>query len=222
MRKNQTKAAQGAQVNANQVINTTNLVQEELKAIQAQEAQEAQEVKAAEVVKEDKEAAKKFPSLKSEANKEAKEYTRSPKFCLNVVKEMFDDKDGKMRVYILDLGYTAKMFKDLNWQVLPIKVNDLGRTCVWFVLTALAQYAKDQDLKGEKAAKDKRKADREAAAEARKRMEAKKKEEKAAKEAAKKAEADRKNNSAEMLQLKDKVEKATKKANNRQKKANKK
>ena len=219
MKTNQIKAAQGAQVNTNQAVNTTNLVQEELKAIEAQEAQEA---KAAEAAKDEKEAAKKFPSLKSEANKEAKEYTRSPKFCLNVVKEMFDNKDGKMRGYILDLGYTAKMFKDLNWQVLPVKVNDLGRTCVWFVLTALAQYAKDQDLKGEKAAKEKRKADREAAAEARRRMEEKKKADKAAQKAAKEAEAERKNNSAEMLQLKDKVEKAAKKANNRQKKANKK
>lgn len=115
-------------------------------------------------------------SLKCLANDAARAEMFSLKQATAAVKNAYDlDKDKKdTRAYIEQLGFSANMFKSLQWQDLQdYATTKSGRFSTWAVLNALAKYATAKDIKGEQAAKEQRKADRAAAKQAAERMKAK-------------------------------------------------
>lgn len=130
----------------------------------------------------------KTKSLKCLANDAAKAEMFSLKQATAAVKNAYDqDKEKKdTRAYVESLGFSANVFKSLQWQDLQdYATTKSGRFSTWAVLNALSKYATAKDIKGEQAAKEQRKADRAAAKQAAERM-------KAAKAAQRKAEQEKK------------------------------
>lgn len=124
----------------------------------------------------------KAKSLKCLANDAAKAEMFSLKQATAAVKNAYDlDKEKKdTRAYIESLGFSANVFKALTWQSIePFATTKSGRFSTWAVLNALSKYAQENDIKGEKAAKEQRKAERIAAKEAKERIKAAKAAEKA-------------------------------------------
>lgn len=127
-------------------------------------------------------------SLKCLANDAAKAEMFSLKQATAAVKNAYDqDKERKdTRAYVESLGFSANVFKSLQWQDLQeYATTKSGRFSTWAVLNALAKYATAKDIKGEQAAKEQRKAEKAAAKQAAERM-------KAAKAAERKAEQEKK------------------------------
>ena len=123
-------------------------------------------------------------SLKCLANDAAKAEMFSLKGATNAVKNAYDaDKERKdTRAYIEGLGYSAQMFKQLNWQDLQqYATTKSGRFSTWAVLNALKAKSDAEDLKGVRKAIEERKAERAAAKAAKERIEARKRAEREAK-----------------------------------------
>lgn len=117
-------------------------------------------------------------SLKCLANDAAKAEMFSLKQATAAVKNAYDqDKERKdTRAYVESLGFSANVFKSLQWQDLQeYATTKSGRFSTWAVLNALTKYATAKDIKGEQAAKEQRKADRAAAKAAERKAEQEKK-----------------------------------------------
>lgn len=130
----------------------------------------------------------KTKSLKCLANNAAKLEMFSLKGATNSVKNAYDlDKDKKdVRAYVESIGYSAKMFKGLNWTDLqPYASTKSGRFSTWSVLNALKKYAEDKDITGAKAEAARKKEERAAAKAAAERIKAANEAQKAAKKAEK-------------------------------------
>jgi hypothetical protein len=115
-------------------------------------------------------------SLKCLANDAAKAEMFSLKQATAAVKNAYDqDKERKdTRAYIEQLGFSANVFKSLQWQDLQdYATTKSGRFSTWAVLNALAKYATAKDIKGEQAAKAARKEEKAAIKAAKERMKAK-------------------------------------------------
>lgn len=116
-------------------------------------------------------------TLKCLANDAAKREFYSLKQATAAVKNAYDlDKEKKdTRAYIEGLGFSANVFKSLQWQQIePFAVTKSGRFSTWSVLNALAKYADANDIKGEKAAKAAKAEERAAAKAAKERIQAQK------------------------------------------------
>jgi hypothetical protein len=151
-------------------------------------AERAQVANAAKVASINNESAPKQRAPKFLLNDDAKAELFSLKQALNMVKIAFDGGEHKeqTRAYIFGLGFTAQTFKALTHETLKeYAVTRSGRFSTFAAICAIVKYATAQDLNGEKAAKEARKAERAAAAEARKRIEERKKAEREAEKAAK-------------------------------------
>lgn len=142
----------------------------ELSAQSAQAIENAQ--KDVQVINES--AAAKPKSAKSLANDESKREMFSKESALRAVKTAFDIPESETRKYILSLSFSPNLFKSLKSEDLDTKSKSGIRFSTWETLNACKRYSELHDLSGEKAAKEQRKAERAAAAEAKKRIEERK------------------------------------------------